>query len=266
MQIISLNAWGGTCHDRLLPWIAATAPDVLCLQEVIHSPVPAPGWLSYRDGDHRLQQRANLFAEIAGALPDHTAFFCPAAQGELWDGDRALPSLWGLATFVHRRFPVIGQAQGFVHKDWSAHGYGDHPRSRTAHALRLHDPDSDRSLCVAHMHGLRDPRGKIDTAERAAQAHRLLQLSDQTGGPGELHVLCGDFNVRPGSETLSILSEAGFTDLVTSGGFSGTRTSLYPKPDRFADYMLVNQPGAVRGFAVLTRPEVSDHCPLVLDL
>ena len=36
----SLNAWGGTRHNHLLPWITATAPDVLCLQEVIDSPVP----------------------------------------------------------------------------------------------------------------------------------------------------------------------------------------------------------------------------------
>jgi hypothetical protein len=266
MQIISLNAWGGACHDALLPWIAATKPDVLCLQEVIHSPVPAPDWLTYRDGDHVLPQRANLFAEVATALRDHVATFCPAAQGVLWDGDLTLPSQWGLATFVHRRFPVIGQAQGFVHKDWSAHGYGDHPRSRTGHAVRIYDPERDRTLSVAHMHGLRDPRGKIDIPERAAQARRFLQLSDQVCLPGELRVLCGDFNVEPGSETLTLFAAQGFVELVTSRGFSGTRTALYPKPGRFADYLLLNQPQAVREFDVPTRPEVSDHCPLILNL
>jgi endonuclease/exonuclease/phosphatase family metal-dependent hydrolase len=266
MQIISLNAWGGTCHDRLLPWIAAAQPDVLCLQEVIHSPVPAPDWLTYRDGNHVLPQRANLFAEVVAALPDHSATFCPAAQGELWDGDRALPSQWGVATFVRRRFPVIGQAQGFVHKDWSAHGYGDHPRSRTAHAVRLHDPDQDRTLSIAHMHGLRDPRGKVDTTERAGQARLFLDLSDRVSASDELRVLCGDFNVEPESATLRLLAEAGFVELVTAGGFPGTRTTLYPKPRRFADYLLVNQPQAVRRFDVLTAPEVSDHCPLILEL
>jgi exonuclease III len=54
MQIISLNAWGGARHDRLLPWVSETQPDVLCLQEVIHSRVPAPDWLTCRDGDHIL--------------------------------------------------------------------------------------------------------------------------------------------------------------------------------------------------------------------
>jgi hypothetical protein len=266
MQIVSLNAWGGTCHDRLLPWLAFTQPDILCLQEVIHSPVAAPDWLTYRDGDHVLSQRANLFAEVSAALPDHIATFCPAAKGSLWDGDRALPSLWGLATFVHRRFPVIGQAQGFVHKGWFAHGYGDHPRSRTGHAVRLHDPEQDRAVVVAHMHGLRDPRGKIDTPERAVQVQRFLGLADQVKGPDDICVLCGDFNVEPGSETLSVLADRGFVDLVTTRGFPGTRISLYPKPGRFADYLLVSDLTYVRNFDVLSAPEVSDHCALMLTL
>ena len=266
MQIISLNAWGGTRHDLLLPWITATAPDVLCLQEVIDSPVPAPGWLTYRDGDHVLPQRASLFAEIAAALPDHAAMFCPAATGVLWDGDRALPSHWGLATFVHRRFPVIGQVQGFVHKDYSPDGYGDHPRSRSAHAVRLFDPVRKRSLTVTQMHGLRDPRGKHDTPERAAQARRLLDICTRASRPGDLRIICGDFNVEPDSETLAALADAGFVELVTSRGLPGTRNALYPKPGRFADYMLMDQPHMVRRFEVLYSPEVSDHCPLVLDL
>jgi endonuclease/exonuclease/phosphatase family metal-dependent hydrolase len=266
MHIVSLNAWGGRCHDLLIPWIAATQPDVLCLQEVIHSPVAAPGWLTYRDGDHVLPQRAHLFAEVAAALPDHIATFCPAAQGTLWDGDHALPSQWGLATFVHRRFPVIGQAQGFVHKDWSADGYGDHPRSRTGHAVRLYDPDQRRTLSVAQMHGLRDPIGKIDTPDRAVQASRFLALSEQVSTPGDLRILCGDFNVLPESETLRVLSARGFVELVTARGFPGTRTSLYRKPGRFADYMLIDDPAAVRHFDVIVEPEVSDHCPLALTI
>lgn len=38
------------------------------------------------------------------------------------------------------------------------------------------------------------------------------------------------------------------------------------KPGKFADYMLVNREDAVKDFDVIHDPEVSDHCPLVLDL
>jgi endonuclease/exonuclease/phosphatase family metal-dependent hydrolase len=266
MRIMCLNGWGGALADRLLPYLAEADPDVLCLQEVVHSPATAKALLTYRDGEHVLPQRANFFAEVAHALPDHAAFFCPAAQGVLFDGETAIPSQWGLATFVRRSFPIIGQAQGFVHKDYSPDGYGEHPRSRSAHGVRLYNPALKRTISITHMHGLRDLAGKHDTPQRTAQAKRLLALSRQLTEPGGLAVICGDFNVEPASETLGLLADAGFTELVTSRGFAGTRTSHYGKPGRFADYMLISDPDAVRAFNVVREPEVSDHCPLALTL
>ncbi len=127
MQIMCLNGWGGKMHDSLLPYLAQTQPDVLCLQEVVHSPATNKETLTYRDGDHILRQRANFFADVCRALPSYAATFCPAAQGNLWDDETPMPSQWGLATFVHKSIPVIGQAQGFVHKGFSADGFGDHP-------------------------------------------------------------------------------------------------------------------------------------------
>jgi endonuclease/exonuclease/phosphatase family metal-dependent hydrolase len=266
MKIICLNAWGGRLQGALLPYIASAAPDVLCLQEVVHTPDAGPDWLTYRDGDHSLTQRAHLFAEVAAALPGHMAIFCPAAQGPLWDGDRPVPSQWGLATFVRLDLPVIAQAQGFVHKAYSPHGFGDHPRSRNAHAIRVYDPAQDRAICIAHMHGLRDPAGKADTPERAAQARAFVGLIARVAEPGDTRIICGDFNVLPDSETLQILTRQGLTDLVTTRGFAGTRTSHYARPGQFADYMLVADPARVIAFDVAMTPEVSDHCPLVLEI
>jgi endonuclease/exonuclease/phosphatase family metal-dependent hydrolase len=266
MNVMCLNGWGGKVHEVLVSYVSSERPDVLCLQEVVHSPETDQDWLTYRDGDHVLPQRANFFRDVSSALPEHVAFFCPAAQGVLWDGDVAIPSQWGLATFVHKSLPVVAQAQGFVHGCFSPHGFGDHPRSRSAHAVRVYDYARDRPVSVAHMHGLRDLRGKMDTPERADQARRLLDLSNRVSEPGDLSVICGDFNVEPKSETLAILKEGGFTELVTTLGFEGTRSSHYRKPGRFADYMLVNRVEDVAGFAVIYEPEVSDHCPLILDL
>jgi endonuclease/exonuclease/phosphatase family metal-dependent hydrolase len=266
MKVMCLNGWGGKLHAELAAYIAAEQPDVLCLQEVVHSPASELEWLTYRDGDHILPQRANFFADVAAALPDHTAIFCQAAQGELWDGETPVPSQWGIASFVHKSLPIIGQAQGFVHGAFSPHGYGEHPRSRNAHALRLYDYATDRTLVIAHMHGLRDLRGKMDTTARAAQAHRLAALIVGIQEPGDGLIVCGDFNVEPASETFEILSPIGLTELVTSRGFTGTRTSHYKKPGRFADYMLVNEAVAVKAFDVVMSPEVSDHCPLVVTI
>lgn len=261
-----LNGWGGKLWDALLPYLAAEAPDVLCLQEVVHSPATDRDWLTYRDGDHVLAQRANFFRDVYRALPDHAATFCPAAQGVLWDEDRPVPSQWGLATFVHKSIPVIGQVQGFVHKSYAPDGYGDHPRSRSAHGVRLYDHAANRSVSITHMHGLRDLNGKMDTPERRAQADQLIRFSRQLSDPSDLVVVCGDFNVEPDSETLERLVSTGLTELVAARGFPGTRTALYAKPGKFADYMLISHVDAVKDFQVVYDPEVSDHCPLVLTL
>ena len=266
MRILSLNAWGGTLAGPLLDYLRSDPPEVICLQEIVHSPGSDAETLTYRDGDHVLPQRANLLRDLRRALPDHAATFCPAARGDLWDGPARIDSFWGLATFVSDRLPVIAQVQGFVFKAYSANGYGDHPRSRSAHALRLHDPATGRMITVAQMHGLRDPRGKVDTPDRRAQVHRLLDLSRQVSAPGDLRVICGDFNVEPDSETLRLMQAEGFTELVTAGNHPGTRTSHYPKPGRFADYMLIDDPAAVVRFDVVRDPEVSDHCPLLLEV
>ncbi|WP_063290420.1 MULTISPECIES: endonuclease/exonuclease/phosphatase family protein [unclassified Pseudovibrio] len=266
MQIMCLNGWGGTLYSDLLPYLSQAVPDVLCLQEVVHTPESDKDWLTYRDGDHVLPQRANFFRDVCAALPEHVAAFCPAAQGVLWDEEQSISSQWGLATFVHRSFPIVGQVQRFVHKGYAAKSYGDHPRSRSAHGIRVYDYTTDRAVSITHMHGLRDLNGKKDTPERFEQAKRLLNISQSVSEPGDLRVVCGDFNVEPGSETIRLLEDDGFVELVNHYGIETTRNSHYKKPGKFADYMLIDRVDEIMDFQVLQKPEVSDHCPLVLTL
>jgi len=266
MRILCLNAWGGKLHGPLIAYLRAASPDILCLQEVTHSPASGKDWLTYHDGAHVLEQRANLFRDIAAALPDHTGQFCPAAQGQLWDGDVAVPSQWGLATFTRSGLPLIGQVQGFVHKSYGADGFGDHPRSRNAHCIRVWNAARGRAVVVAHMHGLRDLHGKGDSPERLAQARRFAAMIAGLAEAGDDVIACGDFNVLPDSATFDVLAGLGLRDLVTGRGHAGTRSSLYAKPGRFADYMLVGDGVPVARFDVVASPEVSDHCPLMLEI
>ena len=266
MKIMCLNGWGGKLYDKLLPYLTKEDPDILCLQEVVHTPETKKDWLTYKDGNHILPQRANFFRDVQAALPNHIGIFCPASQGVLWDEDFSIPSQWGLATFVRKSFPIIGQIQGFVHKLFSPFDYGEHPRSRSAHAIRVFDYNENRPVVVAHMHGLRDLKGKMDTPERAIQAHKLLTLANGLTEKNDSLIVCGDFNVEPNSETLKILSEAGLTELVTTRTTKGTRTSYYKKSSRYADYMLVNGNTKVLNFKVVFEPEVSDHCPMMITI
>ncbi|MDW7692808.1 endonuclease/exonuclease/phosphatase family protein [Flammeovirgaceae bacterium SG7u.111] len=266
MKIMCLNGWGGKLYDKLLPYLTKENPDILCLQEVVHTPESEKDWLIYKDGNHILSQRANFFRDVQTALPEHIGSFCPASQGVLWDEDTKIPSQWGLATFVRNSYPIIGQLQGFVHKSYSPYDYGEHPRSRSAHAVKVFDYKTNRPIVVAHMHGLRDLNGKMDTPERAIQAQKLLSLANGLIENNENLIVCGDFNVEPNSETLKILSESGLTELVTTRTTKGTRNSHYKKESKFADYMLVNDQIDVLNFKVVFEPEVSDHCPLILTI
>jgi len=182
MRILSLNAWGGKLHSPLMNYLSQVDADVLCLQEIARSPTTEAEWLTYRDADVVLPQRANLFDEIAAALPGHDGFFCPTARGTLFDGDRSVASEFGLATFVRRTHSVIGQALGFVHGSFSSGGWGPHPRARNAHCIRLFDHDIGAAITIAQMHGLREIDGKNDTAARHAQADALVALIRQVSG------------------------------------------------------------------------------------
>ena len=266
MRIVSLNAWGGRLHEPLMPYLVDVDADVLCLQEMVRTQGADADWLVYRDHGIELLQRANLFEELKAALPAYDAFFLPVARGDLFDGDRRFDSEFGLATFVRRTYPIIGQAAGFVYGEFSADGYGPHPRSRNAHCIRLFDYERGYPITIAHLHGLRDLEGKGDTPARRHQANALVDLIRQVKHEGDRLVVCGDFNLLPGSETFDILGSLGLVDLVTSRGHEDTRTSHYKKQPRFADYMLVTSNVEVITFDPVAEPEVSDHRALLLDM
>ncbi len=76
-------------------------------------------------------------------------------------------------------------------------------------------------------------------------------------------ILCGDFNLKPDTESMKIL-EKDMDNLIKIYKITSTRTSLYPKEEKFADYILTSKEIVLNKFEVLPD-EVSDHAPLLLD-
>jgi endonuclease/exonuclease/phosphatase family metal-dependent hydrolase len=264
VRIASVNAWGGALADDLLPWLATSAADVVCLQEVTRTP-GLTGWTRFTDGERSLPQRAALFDDVRAALPQHQAIFVASDSGPVQDDTgRSHRQDFGLATLIGETLPVVAVDSAFVHGEFTDHAEwaaGDRPR--IALAVRAADRAAGRSVWVVQVHGLRDPAGKGDTPARRRQAERLAELVRRIRRPSDLVVVCGDFNVLPGSETFDILAGAGLTDLVRE---ADTRTSHYRKPVRHAGYLLVSDTAAVKHFEVLAEPEVSDHRVLMLDI
>jgi endonuclease/exonuclease/phosphatase family metal-dependent hydrolase len=266
LRIVSLNAWGGAVWPALGDWAEAVGADVLCLQEMIRAPVECPEWLVYEDPDRRLDQRAELFADISRRLPGHQPWFSPAARGPLKDAAGTVhPSEHGLGMWVARDLVVAGCASAFVHGTFRHDGWGPEPVPRTMQMARIADPETGRAMVVTHFHGLREPGGKHDTPARAAQAEAVATALAAFAGPQEPLVLGGDFNLLPASAFFARMETLGLSDLVTGRGIDDTRTSLYRKPQRHANYMLVRASVPVDGFAAPAEPVVSDHRPLVLD-
>ncbi|MET3421708.1 endonuclease/exonuclease/phosphatase family metal-dependent hydrolase [Actinoplanes tereljensis] len=261
---MSVNAWGGALADDLLKWLPDSGADIACLQEVTRTP-GLGGWTRFADAERSLPQRADLFDDVRGALPRHQAIFVTSDSGPVHDdAGRRYRQDFGLATLVGEGLPIVGVDSGFVHGEFADHvEWPATGRPRIALAVQTVDRDSGRSVWVVQVHGLRDSHGKADTPERRAQAERLAALVRRIRGPRDLVVLCGDFNLLPGSETFGVLAEAGLTDLV---GTADTRTSHYPKAVRHASYLLVSDVAAVEHFEILAGPEVSDHRALVLEI
>lgn len=264
MRLISLNAWGGQVWPALGSFLAGASVDVISLQEVIRPVDPSPAWLAYRDPNRSLNQRADLFGDVSGRLPDHTASFMPAAQGPLSDiSGKEYQSHHGLGQWVSHDLDVQARSDGMVHGQFRAEGWGDDPVPRAFQAVRVTQTGRAPPVTIAHFHGLRDPDGKHDTPARAEQAKRAITLLSQIASPQDDVVLSGDFNVLPDSETLAIFTAWGLRDLV---GVKDTRTQLYSKPVRHANYMLVSASVKVASFEIPADPPVSDHRPLILDI
>ncbi|MDU8944866.1 endonuclease/exonuclease/phosphatase family protein [Ovoidimarina sediminis] len=267
LRIVSLNAWGGREWAALEPWLKRLDADVFCAQEVIRAPDPQPEWLCYEDPNRRLAQRSDLFGEICRCLPRHQARFAAAARGPLTGDDgRSYVSEHGLGLWVRDDLAVSGSFDGFVFGRFRHDGWGAEPVPRALQIVRLASPDTGKTLVGANLHGIRQPGGKLDTPDRKVQCANLINGLKGFREPGEPLVVAGDFNLLPDSATFQALEAMGLANLVVQNGITDTRTSLYKKAERYADYVLASQEVEVLAFDAPAEPEVSDHRPLVLDI
>jgi len=250
MRIVTLNAWGGTLFAPLMDFIQRESKhtDVFCFQEIFSSP----------EKTENRGRRMNLLEELVLRLPDFDYVFAPTLSGRDHGGPVNFEVAFGNATFVRRNITFTSQTIP-VYDGFNPDSHGNHPRKLLA--VSLEQP----SVCVGNIHGLWVPTGKDDTPDRIEQSRRIIDFAASQSKPV---VLAGDFNLRPETESIAMLS-ARFHNLVAINRVTNTRTRHYQDMEKYrdyiADYVFVSPELKIRALNVL--PDiVSDHRALAVEL
>lgn len=113
---------------------------------------------------------------------------------------------------------------------------------------------------VVNVHGHWTGKGKSDDDDRIKQSEKIVNFLDMISLP---KIVCGDFNLLLNTKSIAMI-DAKLKNLIKEHKILSTRTSLYKKEERHADYVFVSPDIKVNSFKVLPD-EVSDHSPLFLD-
>lgn len=262
MKLISLNIWGGKIFQPLMEFIAneSADTDIFCFQEV---------WDTSTNETTVDETRVNILRELTIVLPNFSPYFAPMQDGFTIYGPTNLTVSFGNAIFVRRKYAVTEYGAKFVYKTSNAATpeLRTFPRALQHIKLQL----KNYPLTIYNFHGLvpkvaMNPKGpnnrdpKIDTPERLDQSSRIRHILNEDL---KAKILCGDFNLRPDTESMKIVAGNDLKNLITTYDITDTRGPLLQKPVRHADQMLVSPEIQVTDFAV-PSVAISDHLPLIL--
>ncbi|MES3004744.1 MAG: endonuclease/exonuclease/phosphatase family protein [Patescibacteria group bacterium] len=249
MKVISLNIWGMQIEKPLREFFESNKHiDIFCLQELYNKANSHSTELEkYYSG-----KNYNCTDEIQDILIEHSLFFSPVIE-----------DMFGIGVFIKKGIRVLDNGEVVIHKheDYmkkdTHHKYSGY-HDRKLQWLRLESEGSE--FVLVNVHCLWNGMGKTDTTDRLRQSEIIKQFLNSISLPV---VVCGDFNLRPETESMKMI-ESGLVNLVKTHNIESTRTSLYKKNEKFADYILVTPAVTVGAFEVLPD-EVSDHAALHLD-
>lgn len=250
MKIISLNTWGGRAgRENLLKFFEKYKDtDIFCLQEIWNGGEHMGGRITGGVILSNISYR--LLTDIGNILTNHKVYFKPHYHD--W---------YGLAVFVKKNIKVVDEGDIFVHKEkgWSDKtDEGNH--ARNIQWITVEDEVGQST--VINFHGLWNGQGKGDSEDRILQSDNIINFIKDLATP---LILMGDFNLGFNTKSLKKFEDFGLRNLIKEYKISSTRTSLYTKPEKFADYVFLSQGIGVKNFRVLPD-EVSDHAPLFLEI
>lgn len=260
MKIITLNAWGGIQGQVLFDWILAQkiTTDIFCFQEIYDSTDLINKKGKFGENHHLKNELKNLLSEFQ-------CFFRETIYNSNLSGKTDFDLKYGLYIFVRKNLAefIIDEGDILVHgaKTVGSENYDFSP-ARNLQYLKL--KINGNILNILNFHGIWiKGYGKSDHEIRTLQSQNIIK-SGQTL-EGEI-ILTGDFNLGIETKALKILEkELNLRNLIKENNIISTRSKLYQKDDKFADYALVSYNLKVQNFQV-PEVEISDHLPIITEI
>lgn len=261
MKLICLNIWGGQVYEPLMEFIReqSATTDIFCFQEVFRS--------TRKDIDASNGSRIRILDELAAALPDFSCLFHPLIKGSDENGPVDFELEWGAAEFIKKSISITssGELPIFAAGSKTFSGsFAFNPRAFGYFKINYRN----LPLTVINVHGMTfGGDNKLDNPERLEQSLKLKEFALKENNPV---VICGDFNILPEAESITMLEDK-FTNLVRKFEIAGTRSNIHlrkwgadPIYHKFSDYAFVSPELEVIGFTV-PDIEISDHLPLIVE-
>lgn len=267
MRIVSLNTYFGFCFEELMEFVKreASATDVFCFQEVTSA-------INVKNPTTTRGRRIDLLGDLRRHLPEFDDVFEVMADDLETDISIDGHSQVGVATFVRKNFSILRTESVFIA---NARESFDGKDVATLGHVALRTDLNIRGLVVVivNIHGISEPADKRDCAVRVRQSERVLALAEHGSSPC---IILGDFNLFPDTESIRMIEESGYRNLVNEFGITTTRGSnmhkLFPQYEHgkygfqeFADYAFASPEVRVLDF-VVPDVAVSDHLPLILEI
>lgn len=251
MKIITLNAWCGRAGSSVHEFFKNYQDiDIFCLQEV---DLDGSKFGPDVTGDNPPAGDPFLFRSIQDILPDHHGFFAPI-----------LSSWWGNAIFISNDLYRNVSAYGEVLISDEQQKYMTYDTWFRRSMQWVDFSKNGQEFTLINYHGLwEDKKGKGDSPDRLEQSENIIKFLETKRDRNV--IVTGDFNLSPDTRSLKTLEDFPLRNLIAEFGITDTRTVLYKKENRFADYTFVGPDVGVKEFKVLPE-EVSDHAPLYLEI
>lgn len=240
MKLLQLNAWTLRLSTNIAEMITNEVPDIVALQEIPDSTIEIGLFPTLTEFKNKVRFHHDYFS------PVYTFKFM---SGNVDFGNAIISNLE-----LQEKNTVFTNLE--YKTDFSLEE--DSYNIRNFQHIVSQDEDGRKFHLINH-HGYHVPQHKKGDDFTLKACKQIAEYASKLEGAV---IITGDFNLKPGSESLAVI-EGAFRNLSTEYGLETTRNFLTSKSE-VCDYIFVNDKIAVNNFYV-SDIIASDHQGLVLD-